>query len=146
MYKAKLQELSQQKRWGLPRYTAMKDGPDHLPHFKASVYVNGLSFHSPTISTSSKQAHNQAAKLAFLHFASSSGYPPIVSPFFSIDYYPQFFPMHFTKWSHERLIMISGFKSLSLSLSLSLYIYIYISTVWHAHNLVPLLVFCYFLY
>ncbi|XP_034688809.1 double-stranded RNA-binding protein 1-like isoform X2 [Vitis riparia] len=73
MYKAKLQELSQQKRWGLPRYTAMKDGPDHLPHFKASVYVNGLSFHSPTISTSSKQAHNQAAKLAFLHFASSSG-------------------------------------------------------------------------
>ncbi|RVW28414.1 Double-stranded RNA-binding protein 4 [Vitis vinifera] len=72
MYKAKLQELSQQKRWGLPRYTAMKDGPDHLPHFKASVYVNGLSFHSPTISTSSKQAHNQAAKLAFLHFASSS--------------------------------------------------------------------------
>lgn len=83
MFKAKLQELSQQKRWGLPRYIAMKDGPDHLPHFKASVYVNGLSFHSPTVSTSSKQALNEAAKLAFLHFSSSSGYlPPSFSSFF----------------------------------------------------------------
>ncbi|XP_028752538.1 double-stranded RNA-binding protein 1-like [Neltuma alba] len=71
MYKTKLQELCHQKRWGLPRYTAMKDGPDHIPSFKASVSVNGLTFDSPGPCSSSKLAQNKAAMLAFLHFTSS---------------------------------------------------------------------------
>ncbi|KAH0996601.1 hypothetical protein GBA52_020465 [Prunus armeniaca] len=70
MYKSKLQELCHGKKWGLPRYTAMKDGPDHNPAFKASVSVNGFSFDSPVACKSSKQAQNQAAMLAFLHFTS----------------------------------------------------------------------------
>nr|XP_048324138.1 uncharacterized protein LOC107410344 [Ziziphus jujuba var. spinosa] len=74
MYKTKLQELCQRKKWALPCYTSMKDGPDHIPEFKASVVVNGLSFDSPASCKSSKDAHNHAAMLAFLHFTSPSDY------------------------------------------------------------------------
>ncbi|KAL5765351.1 hypothetical protein ACOSP7_015968 [Xanthoceras sorbifolium] len=70
MYKTKLQELCHQKRWGLPRYSCMKDGPDHSPLFKASVSLNTLSFHSSVSCKSTKQAQNEAAMLAFLHFTS----------------------------------------------------------------------------
>ena len=49
-------------------YSTMKDGPDHYPRFNSSVSVNGLLFHSPFPSKSSKDAQNAAAKLAFLHF------------------------------------------------------------------------------
>lgn len=54
----------------------MKDGPDHNPCFQASVSVNGFSFDSPIACKSSKQAQNQAAMAAFLHFTS----PPSSSP------------------------------------------------------------------
>ncbi|KAG6763137.1 hypothetical protein POTOM_033673 [Populus tomentosa] len=70
MYKTKLQEVCHKRQWGLPKYSAMKDGPDHTPCFKASVYVNGISFHSSASCKSSKEAHNDAAKMAFLHFTS----------------------------------------------------------------------------
>lgn len=70
MFKSKLQELCHQKKWGLPKYCGLKDGPDHNPCFKASVTVNGTSFDTPTICKSSKEAENSAAKLAFLHFTS----------------------------------------------------------------------------
>ncbi|XP_052311543.1 double-stranded RNA-binding protein 1-like [Populus trichocarpa] len=70
MDKTKLQEVCHKRQWGLPKYSAMKDGPDHTPCFKASVYVNGISFHSSASCKSSKDAHNDAAKMAFLHFTS----------------------------------------------------------------------------
>ncbi|KAK2640909.1 hypothetical protein Ddye_022672 [Dipteronia dyeriana] len=70
MYKTKLQELCHQNRWGLPRYSSLKDGPDHTPLFKASVTLNALFFHSSVSCKSSKDAQNQAAMLAFLHFTS----------------------------------------------------------------------------
>lgn len=47
MYKTKVQELCHKKQWGLPMYSAIKYGPDHNPRFKASISINGLSFHSP---------------------------------------------------------------------------------------------------
>ncbi|KAI4308337.1 hypothetical protein L6164_031421 [Bauhinia variegata] len=75
MYKTKLQELCHQKRWALPKYSAMRDGPDHLPRFKASVFVNGANFDSLSPCNSSKEAHNEAAKLAFDHFSSSQSSP-----------------------------------------------------------------------
>ncbi|XWS52748.1 hypothetical protein CRYUN_Cryun11dG0098800 [Craigia yunnanensis] len=75
MYKSKLQELCQQRQWALPRYTSMKDGPDHNPCFKASVFLNGTSFHSSISCKSCKEAQNDAAKSAFLHFGSSSSSP-----------------------------------------------------------------------
>ncbi|CAK7329246.1 unnamed protein product [Dovyalis caffra] len=70
MYKTKLQELCHGRQFGLPRYSAMKDGPDHNPRFKACVSVNGLTFDSSASCKSSKEAHNDAAKIAFLHFSS----------------------------------------------------------------------------
>ncbi|KAL9143300.1 hypothetical protein ABFS82_14G226800 [Erythranthe guttata] len=70
MYKSKLQELCHKQKWGLPKYTCVKDGEDHCPMFKASVVVSGTTFNSPPALTSSKQAYNEAAQLAFLHFTS----------------------------------------------------------------------------
>ncbi|XP_061356963.1 double-stranded RNA-binding protein 1-like [Gastrolobium bilobum] len=75
MYKTKLQELCHQRRWGLPKYSAMKDGPEHMPSFEACVSVNGVTFSSPRAFSSSKEAHNQAAMLAFLSLSS----PPLDS-------------------------------------------------------------------
>ncbi|PHT59311.1 Double-stranded RNA-binding protein 1 [Capsicum baccatum] len=70
MYKSKLQELCQNKKWALPKYCCMRDGADHNPQFKASVVVNGINFDSPPFCKSSKEAHNEAAKFAFLHLTS----------------------------------------------------------------------------
>ncbi|KAK8604998.1 hypothetical protein V6N13_082459 [Hibiscus sabdariffa] len=75
MYKSKLQELCQRRQWALPRYTSMKDGPDHNPCFKSSVFLNGTLFHSSVRCKSCKEAQNDAAKSAFLHFTSSSYSP-----------------------------------------------------------------------
>jgi len=75
MYKTKLQELCHKRKWGLPSYSAMKDGPDHIPSFKASVHVHGVIFTSSSASSSLKEAKNQAAMVAFLSL--SSGTPPL---------------------------------------------------------------------
>ncbi|PSR95437.1 Double-stranded RNA-binding protein [Actinidia chinensis var. chinensis] len=72
MYKTKLQEECQRNKWALPEYSCIKDGEDHNPCFRASVSVNGLSFHSPAVSKSSKHALNEAAMVAFLHFTSDT--------------------------------------------------------------------------
>ncbi|KAK3029819.1 hypothetical protein RJ639_038007 [Escallonia herrerae] len=74
MYKSKLQELChQQHSWNLPEYTSVKDGQDHNPRFTATVTVNGIPFQtSPDqCHRSSKEAQNQAAKLALDHFTSA---------------------------------------------------------------------------
>ncbi|KAL0418396.1 UNVERIFIED_CONTAM: Double-stranded RNA-binding protein 4 [Sesamum radiatum] len=70
MYKSKLQELCHKQKWALPKYTCVRDGKDHCPLFKASVVVSGTTFHTPAACKSSKQAHNDAAQVAFLHFTS----------------------------------------------------------------------------
>ncbi|CAL1404524.1 unnamed protein product [Linum trigynum] len=70
MFKTQLQELCQKKRWALPWYSAMRDGPDHSPRFKASASIDGLTFHSPPSCNSFKQAQNEAAQIAFRHFTS----------------------------------------------------------------------------
>ncbi|KAK8661148.1 hypothetical protein V6N13_052047 [Hibiscus sabdariffa] len=80
MFKSKLQELCQRRQWALPRYTSMKDGPDHNPCFKSSVFLNGTSFHSSVLCKSCKEAQNDAAKSAFLHFTSSSSSTPAANP------------------------------------------------------------------
>ncbi|KAF1885271.1 hypothetical protein Lal_00029160 [Lupinus albus] len=72
MYKTKLQELCNDRKLGLPKYYTIKDGPDHMPTFKATVYVNTVTFTSLSSFTSSKQAQNQAAMLAFNTFSSPS--------------------------------------------------------------------------
>ncbi|KAF5183165.1 Double-stranded rna-binding protein [Thalictrum thalictroides] len=72
MYKSKLQEVCQERLWTNPNYTYSKDGSDHKPQFKASVIINGISFHSPHFCKSSKEAQNEAARIAFHHFITSS--------------------------------------------------------------------------
>ncbi|XP_010312663.1 double-stranded RNA-binding protein 1-like isoform X1 [Solanum lycopersicum] len=75
MYKSKLQELCHSKKWALPQYCCMRDGADHNPKFKASVVVNGINFDSLPLRKSSKEAHNEAAKFAFLHFTNGGSLP-----------------------------------------------------------------------
>ncbi|RHN68899.1 putative double-stranded RNA-binding domain-containing protein [Medicago truncatula] len=72
MNKMRLQELCHQRKWSLPKYSALNvDGPPHKPSFKGSVFVNGLTFTSDAFH-SSKEAHNQAALKALLNFSSPS--------------------------------------------------------------------------
>ena len=71
MYKTKLQELCQQKKWALPKYSYVKEGPDHNPSFKASAVVKGVTFDTEIASNSSKDAQNDAARLAVHHFTAS---------------------------------------------------------------------------
>ncbi|CAL0299223.1 unnamed protein product [Lupinus luteus] len=68
MYKTKIQQLCHSRLWNLPDYQTIRDGPDHNPRFISTVTLNGLQFHSPEPTRSSKEAQNNAAKLAFLHF------------------------------------------------------------------------------
>ncbi|KAK1582748.1 hypothetical protein Q3G72_017829 [Acer saccharum] len=71
MFKSKLQEYCQGKRWELPLYHTIKEGPSHKPLFQTTVTVNGLSFTNQFCKTT-KEGQNNAARLALLHFATSS--------------------------------------------------------------------------
>ncbi|KNA11127.1 hypothetical protein SOVF_138090 isoform B [Spinacia oleracea] len=72
MYKSKLQEFCQSKKWQLPEYSTQREGLDHCPQFKATVSVNGSTFTTPNPSKSSKEAHNLVAHIAFQHLTGSS--------------------------------------------------------------------------
>ncbi|KAG9157008.1 hypothetical protein Leryth_009061 [Lithospermum erythrorhizon] len=81
MFKSKLNETCHKKKWALPKYSCMRDGPDHNPQFKASVVVDGVNFDTETIWKSSKETYNEAAKFAFLHFTSeNSSQKPKANP------------------------------------------------------------------
>ncbi|XP_038973774.1 double-stranded RNA-binding protein 1-like isoform X3 [Phoenix dactylifera] len=80
MYKSRLQELCQQRLWALPEYTSNRDGPDHDPRFQASVTVDGVTFHAPDLSKSSKEAQNKAARVAVEHFSAAAPSPPPPHP------------------------------------------------------------------
>ncbi|KAL8480325.1 hypothetical protein ACS0TY_027026 [Phlomoides rotata] len=68
MYKGKLQELCQMKKWELPVYTTAKNGPSHLPRFTATVTVQGQVFETREEFKTVKEAKNTAARIAFDHF------------------------------------------------------------------------------
>lgn len=86
MYKSKLQELCQQKAWRLPEYNVTKQGLDHNPRFSATVTINGLAFNTVESFRSSKQAQNDAARLAFDHFSTPQ---PIPNSIPKISSFPQ---------------------------------------------------------
>ncbi|XP_050137020.1 double-stranded RNA-binding protein 1-like isoform X3 [Malus sylvestris] len=69
MFKSRLQELCQQRKWRLPEYNTTKVGLDHIPCFSATVTINGFDFHTVDTFRSSKEAQNDAAKHAFDHFS-----------------------------------------------------------------------------
>ncbi|XVE62529.1 hypothetical protein DITRI_Ditri06bG0124900 [Diplodiscus trichospermus] len=72
MFKSRLQELCQKKAWNLPEYNTTKQGQDHNPRFQATVIVNGKLFQSDVPARSSKEAQNDAARLAYSHFTSAT--------------------------------------------------------------------------
>ncbi|KAL2945578.1 Double-stranded RNA-binding protein 3 [Bienertia sinuspersici] len=72
MYKTKLQEMCVGKSWTSPKYSTVKDGPDHNPRFTAAVFVNGALFESPISCKSMKEAQNKAAEAALVYFISVS--------------------------------------------------------------------------
>ncbi|GFP91804.1 double-stranded RNA-binding protein 4 [Phtheirospermum japonicum] len=80
MYKSKLQELCQRRSWELPEYSTVKDGPDHMPRFTASVTVHGQVFDTPAQCKSSKDAQNTCARIAFDHFNALSSPPQVHHP------------------------------------------------------------------
>ncbi|GMY33043.1 double-stranded RNA-binding protein 4-like isoform X1 [Fagus crenata] len=81
MYKTKLQELYHQKRWNFPEYMTIKEGPDHNPRFSATatLTINNKphTFHSSNSCKSSKQAQNDVARIAHVHFTQP---PPPLRP------------------------------------------------------------------
>lgn len=81
MFKSRLQELCQSKKWKLPEYITKREGLDHCPQFQATVVVNGCSYSTPTSSKSSKDAHNLAAEIAFHHINGIHLFPSFVSLF-----------------------------------------------------------------
>lgn len=84
MYKTRLQELCHQRSWNLPKYSTTKHGLDHNPRFQATVALHDVAFTTLNLFRSSKEAQNDAARLAFEHFSSSRPNPPPPSrPFVS---------------------------------------------------------------
>ncbi|ONM37509.1 Glycosyl hydrolase family protein [Zea mays] len=66
MYKSRLQELCQKRRWAPPLYEPTREGPAHAPLFRATVVVNGERFSSRDEGEKSlKEAYNLAAMAAF---------------------------------------------------------------------------------
>ncbi|KAJ8771647.1 hypothetical protein K2173_026824 [Erythroxylum novogranatense] len=81
MHKSRLQELCQRRRWELPVYQFRKEGSDHVPRFQATVIVQDCSFSTHSFFNSSKEAQNDAAKVAIDYLSGSQrpslSYPPL---------------------------------------------------------------------
>ncbi|TVU40633.1 hypothetical protein EJB05_14102, partial [Eragrostis curvula] len=66
MFKSRLIELCQQRRWAPPAYKVTREGADHMPLFRATVAVNGKEFRSAEDGAwSVREAQNLAAMAAF---------------------------------------------------------------------------------
>ncbi|KAL3613117.1 HLA class II histocompatibility antigen, DR beta 4 chain [Castilleja foliolosa] len=85
MSKIKLNELCQERRWEMPMYATTKYGPDHAPHFAASLTVNGQVFYTPVLCKSSKEAQNTCAQIAFDCLNAYSSPPQVHRPTGSIS-------------------------------------------------------------
>ncbi|TVU40634.1 hypothetical protein EJB05_14103, partial [Eragrostis curvula] len=66
MFKSRLNELCQQRRWAPPEYEVTREGADHMPLFRATVAINGKEFRSAEDGAwSVREAENLAAMAAF---------------------------------------------------------------------------------
>ncbi|KAK4784176.1 hypothetical protein SAY86_018544 [Trapa natans] len=75
MYKSKLQELCQQRKWDLPQYSTSKDGKKHPISYTSTVTVNGRFFATPKHRKSTKESQNDVAMMAFQHLSATPQLP-----------------------------------------------------------------------
>ncbi|CAN1292772.1 Double-stranded RNA-binding protein 4 [Linum perenne] len=72
MSKSVLNELCIKNKWQSPVYSTTKHGPDHIPTFHATVTVNDATFASESVAKSSKEAQNDAARIAVLQLTAAA--------------------------------------------------------------------------
>lgn len=81
MYKSRLQEMCQKRRWAPPLYEQIREGPCHAPRFRATVVVNGETFSSLGEGERSvKEAYNLAAMAAFENLSALPPAAPAPAP------------------------------------------------------------------
>lgn len=64
MHKNQLQEFAQKSNIALPMYQTVNEGHTHAPKFRATVWVDGMSYTSLLTFPQRRPAEQEAAKLA----------------------------------------------------------------------------------
>ncbi|GLJ43596.1 hypothetical protein SUGI_0907370 [Cryptomeria japonica] len=64
LFKSQLQEYAQKACISAPVYETSKEGPPHVPNFKASVIINGVRYESPDRFRNRKLAEHAVAQIA----------------------------------------------------------------------------------
>ncbi|CAN1292770.1 Double-stranded RNA-binding protein 1 [Linum perenne] len=80
MSKSVLNELCIKNKWQSPVYSTTKHGPDHIPTFHATVTVNDATFASESVAKSSKEAQNDAARIAVLQLTAAAAAASAAAP------------------------------------------------------------------
>ncbi|KAH9297560.1 hypothetical protein KI387_029242, partial [Taxus chinensis] len=82
LFKSQLQEYAQKASLSAPVYDTVKEGPPHVPNFKASVIVNGVKYESPDGFRNRKTAEHAAAQIALqeLHKVANGGHVTVTNP------------------------------------------------------------------
>ena len=63
-YKNQLQNYAQKRNLRLPVYSCKCEGPPHASQFRCKVTVDGQTYESPKLFSTSKDAEHAAAKVA----------------------------------------------------------------------------------